>query len=59
MVYLIAKGEVIGRVMLVKANSKEGVKRRIKLKDGESIIGCLTTAQMQVLYEPIFSVVEA
>lgn len=57
MVYLIVKGEVESRIILVKAQDKAEVERRIKLQEGESIVGCLTTSQIQVLYEPSFVVV--
>lgn len=57
MVYIIADKERPSKVLLVKAETREALDERIKLKDGEKVIGSLTTSEIRTLDSPSFGVV--
>lgn len=59
MVFLIAAGEVKGKVMLVRAENREEVEERLKLKEGESILGALTSNEVETLHTSCFTVITA
>jgi len=59
MVYLIANGEIKGRVILAKAEDEVEIRSRINLKEGEKIIGNLTDNEVHVLSTSSFVVLSA
>lgn len=59
MIYLIAKGEIVGSVLLIKATDETEARSRLSLKEDEKIIGRLTDNEMSVLSTSHFVVMSA
>lgn len=59
MVYLVAKGEIEGKVLAVRVDKIEEVAERVRLNDGEHIIGSLTTSDIRSLDASQFIVITA
>lgn len=57
MVYIIVKGEVKGKVLLVKAESKEEIEQRLNLAEDEEIAATFTTSEMQALESSSFCII--
>jgi len=57
MLYVIVEGEDVKKVMLVKADSKEEVEGRIKLKESEGLFGSFTSAETSALDSSPFIVI--
>lgn len=59
MVYVIAGGEIQGKVLLVKADNREDVEARVRLKEDEDIVGSLTNNELSALDTSSFAVITA
>ena len=59
MVYLLVQGEIVGRIVLVKAETEEILAERIKICEGEKIVGRLTSAEISVLDTTAFAVISS
>ena len=57
MVYVIVDGENPEKVLLVKADSKEDVEKRIKLEPSEKVLGNFTSHEIDALVSSSFVVV--
>ena len=57
MVYVIVDGEIIGNVVLVRAEDRDEVMGRLSLKGNEKIVGSLTDFQLHALTTAGFTVI--
>ena len=57
MVFLVAEGEIIGRIMLVRAADVNEVNERLDLRENEKVVGSLTDSQLHALTTAGFTVI--
>ncbi|GAH43344.1 unnamed protein product [marine sediment metagenome] len=56
MVFVIAKGKLIGKVLLVKADDEDMVKELLVFDEDDEIVGCFTNAEIEVFSNSDFVV---
>lgn len=59
MLYLIVSGEKLDKALLVKADTKEEVEKRLKLEPDERIIGSFTSHELDALSSASFAVISS